>query len=171
AALVLSLVDLPAPRASAEAPRTLVEIRGERFFINGRPTYEGRVWSGHKIEGLLFNSRMVQGTFDDLNPETVSRWAYPDTKKWDPERNTREFLAAMPEWRRHRLLAITPHLQGGSPEGYSNKQPWHNSAITDAGDLRPEYLARFERILDRADDLGMVVILGIFYFGPGETLE
>jgi hypothetical protein len=38
-----------------------------------------------------------QGIFDDLNPETRARWAYPDTKKWDPDRNTREFVAAMPQ--------------------------------------------------------------------------
>ena len=25
------------------------------------------------------NSRMVQGVFDDSNPETIGRWAYADT--------------------------------------------------------------------------------------------
>src|SRR6185436_4003109 len=155
---LLVLWSCAAPQ-TAPPCRTEVSIQGDAFHINGRPTYAGRTWQGKKIEGLLLNSRMVQGTFDDLNPETVGRWAYPDTKKWDAERNTREFLAAMGEWRRHGLLAITMNLQGGSPEGYSNKQPWHNSAITETGDLRPEYLARFERILDRADELGMVVLL------------
>jgi hypothetical protein len=99
-------------------------------------------------------------------------WAYPDTKRWDAERNTREFLAAIPEWRRHGLLAFTLNLQGGSPKGYSKgKQPWHNSALTDDGGLRPDYMARLERILDRADELGMVAILGIFYFGQDERLK
>ena len=42
---------------------------------------------------------MAQGIFDDLNPETRRRWAYPDTGVWDPGRNTAEFLAAMAEWR------------------------------------------------------------------------
>src|SRR5215475_12401637 len=78
--------------------RTVVSIRGEQFCINGRPTYEGRTWNGARIEGLLLNSRMVQGIFDDLNPETVANSAHPDTGRWDPERNTREFLAAIPEW-------------------------------------------------------------------------
>ena len=113
---------------------------------------------------------MVQGIFDDQNPETRGRWAYPDGQAWDPERNTREFIAAMPEWRRHGLLAFTLNLQGGSPEGYSAKQPWHNSAINPDGSLRPDYLARAARILDRADELGMVVILGIFYFGQDERI-
>jgi hypothetical protein len=114
---------------------------------------------------------MVQGIFDDLNPETAGKWKYPDTGKWDAERNTREFLAAMPLWRKHGLLALTLNLQGGSPQGYSNEQPWHNSAIEADGSLRRDYLQRLERLLDRADELGMVVILGIFYFGQDERLQ
>ncbi len=163
----------PAPAAPQGVPRrTEVSIRGDAFLINGRPTYAGRTWEGLKIEGLLMNSRMVQGTFDDLNPETRGRWAYPDTGAWDPERNTREFLAAMPEWRRHGLLGFTANLQGGSPQGYSSgRQPWHNSAIAEDGSLRPEFMARLERILDRADELGMAAIVGIFYFGQDERLK
>jgi len=151
--------------------KTEVEIRGDAFLINGQPTYAGRTWQGKKIEGLLLNSRMVQGIFDDLNPETRGKWAYPDTGKWDAERNTREFVAAMPEWRRHGLLAFTIDLQGGSPQGYSQAQPWHNSALTETGDLRPDYMARLERILDRADELGTAAILGVFYFGQDHRLK
>ena len=147
-----------------------VTIQGDAFHINGEPSYKGRTWNGRKIEGLLLNSRMVQGIFDDLNPETVKNWVYPDTGKWDAERNTREFIAAMPSWREHGLLAFTINLQGGSPQGYSRDQPWHNSAITAEGELRPEYMARLERILDKADELGMVAILGIFYFGQDQRL-
>jgi hypothetical protein len=76
----------------------------------------------------------------------------------------------MPLWHRHGLLAFTLNLQGGSPEGYSRAQPWHNSAFAADGSLRPDYLARTARILDRADELGMVVILGLFYFGQDERL-
>jgi hypothetical protein len=150
--------------------RTHVSIVGDAFHINGQPTYAGRTWNGKKIEGLLLNSRMVQATFDDLNPDTRSRWAYPDTKTWDPDRNLREFLAAMPQWRAHGLLAITVNFQGGSPQGYSNEQPWHNSAFTATGELRPDYLDRMEQVITRADELGMVVILGYFYFGQDERL-
>ena len=147
-------------RGAAAAEKTMVAIRGDRFLINGRPTYAGRTWRDLRIEGLLMNSRMVQGIFDDRNPETRDRWAYPDTKRWDPERNTREFIAAMPEWRRHGLLSFTINFQGGSPQGYSQDQPWHNSAFEADGSLRPDYLDRFGRILDRADELGMVPIVG-----------
>jgi CubicO group peptidase (beta-lactamase class C family) len=155
----------------AEPRRTEIAIRGDQFLINGKPTYAGRSYQGKKIEGLLFNSRMVQGIFDDLNPATRSRWAYPDTGKWDPERNTREFVAVMPHWRRHGLLAFTINLQGGSPTGYANEQPWHNSAITPEGDLRPAYMARLKQILDKSDELGMAVILGTFYFGQDQRLK
>ncbi len=167
---LLPVLATPAAAASTR-PRTHVTIEGDQFFINGRPTYEGREWKGHRIEGLLMNSRMVQGVFDDLNPETVGRWAYPDTGKWDAERNVREFLAAMPEWRRHGLLAFTINFQGGSPEGYSRAQPWENNAYEPDGTLRPAYAERMKRIIDFADDLGMVVILGYFYFGQDERLK
>src|SRR5205809_1941563 len=161
-----------AVRADRSGARlTSVNIVSNEFHINGKPTYAGRVWGGHRIQGLLLNARMVQGIFDDRNPETVKNWAYPDTGKWDPERNTREFVAAMPEWRRHDLLAFTINLQGGSPQGYSKDQPWHNSAIEADGSLRPDSMNRLQRILDKADELGMAVILGYFYFGQDERLR
>jgi hypothetical protein len=151
--------------------QTRVEIQGDRFLLNGAPTYAGRSYRGLRIEGLLMNSRMVQAIFDDLNPETRGQWAYPDTGEWDPERNVSEFLAAMPIWRSHGLLAVTLNLQGGNPRGYEPGQPWHNSAWTEDGNFRPEYLARLERVLRRADELGMVAILGLFYFGQDERLR
>ena len=150
--------------------KTEVSIRGEDFYINGKPTYAGRVWQGHRVEGLLMNARMVQGIFDDLNPETNTRWAYPDTHVWSADRNTKEFVAAMPAWRSHGLLAFTINLQGGSPEGYSHGgQPWINSAFAPDGSLRPAYMERLARILDEADRLGMVAIVSYFYTGsePG----
>jgi hypothetical protein len=169
-AVLLCAVCFPGA-AVAKDRKTAVSIAGDSFHINGQPTYAAREWRGHKIEGLLMNSRMVQGVFDDRNPETVSKWAYPDTGKWDADRNTREFIEAMPEWRKHGLLAFTINFQGGSPEGYSKSQPWHNSAFEADGSLRPDYSARLGRILDRADELGMVAIVGYFYFGQDERLR
>ena len=83
--------------------QTVVSIDRDAFRINGRPTYPGRHYNGMKVEGLLLNSRMVQATFDDRSPDTRGQWDYPDGK-WDPDRNTREFVDAMPEWRRHGLV-------------------------------------------------------------------
>jgi hypothetical protein len=150
---------------------THIMIDGDQFWIDGQPTYKGRTFRGHQIEGLLLNSRMVQATFDDANPETRSRWAYPDTGKWDPERNVQEFLDVLPVYREHGLLAVTVNFQGGSPEGYSKEQPWDNNGFTPNGNLKPAYLDRMRRVLERLDELGMVAILGCFYFGQDERLE
>lgn len=157
--------------AAGSRGRTEVSIRGDQFFLNGQPTYKGRTFEGQRIEGLLMNSRMIQGVFDDLNPETAPRWKYPDTGKWSAERNNKEYLAAMPTWRRNGLLAFTLGIQGGSPEGYSKLQPWYNSGYAEDGSLRPEFFKRLDRILRRADELGMVAIVNYFYFGQDERLK
>ncbi|WP_421723214.1 hypothetical protein [Bauldia sp.] len=153
------------------AGKTTIGIEGEAFILNGRPTFEGRAWKGRKIEGLLPNTRMVQGIFDDLNPDTAGQWAYPDTGQWDPDRNTSEFIAAMPEWLAHGVVAFTINLQGGSPYGYSMAQPWINSGINPDGSLHPDFMARLTRILDAADALGMVVIVGYYYFGQEKYMN
>lgn len=151
--------------------RPVVSIVGDEFHINGKPTYEGRYWKGNKIQGLLMNSRMVQGIFDDLNPETRDLFIYPDTRKWDPDRNTAEFVQAMGEWSHHGLNAFTINLQGGSPVGYGNQKNWLNSAFFEDGKLRPAFMGRLEKILNRAEELEMVVILGLFYFGQDQHLR
>jgi len=151
------------------ASKTAVGIDGQAFQINGEPTYAGRHYDGMKVEGLLLNARLVQGIFDDRNRDTRAMWDYPDGP-WDPDRNTDEFLAALPVWRRHGLISFTINLQGGSPQGYSKHQPWHNSAFEADGSLREDYLARLDRVLQAADDLGMAVILGLFYFGQDQRL-
>ena len=171
ASLALALLTTISAGAADAPRRTAVGIDGRAFVINGMPTYAGRTFRGMKVDGLLMNSRMVQGIFDDRNPQTRKNWDYPDGP-WDPDRNTREFLAAMPAWRGAGLLSFTINLQGGSPRGYSklNEQVWHNSAIESDGTLRADYLARLEQVLDKADELGMASILGIFYFGQGKRL-
>ena len=155
---------------AAEA-RTTYTISGADFWCNNQPTYAGRFWQGHRIEGLLGNIRVVQATFDDLNPQTAARWSYPDTGRWNPERNVSEFIAAMPLWRAHGLLAITVNFQGGSPEGYSSTQPWLTSGFSADGTLREDCARRMARVLDAADRLGMAVILGYFYFGQDQRLR
>jgi hypothetical protein len=144
---------------------TTVTLSGTEFHINGIPTYRGRSFEERRIQGLLFNVRAVQATFDDANPETVSQWAYPDTGRWDPDRNTDDFCAALASWRDHGVLAFTVNLQGGGPlyvpEIY---EAYDNNAFTPGGELKPAYANRLSRILDRADQLGMVVIVGLFYW-------
>lgn len=178
--------------------KTEISISGDAWLINGEPTYKGRSYRGWKIEGLLLNSRMTNAVFDDENPATRSLWAYPDTGVWDPDRNTDEFVSMLPEYRANGLLAVTVNLQGGSPTGYYREaefrslmsdldlnesddviwaglpgpasQPWHNSAFRSDGSLKPDFLDRAGRVIEACDELGMVVVLGLFYFGQDERL-
>lgn len=151
--------------------KTKVSIAGEKFYINGEPTYKGRSWKTYEIEGLLLNNRQVQVTFDDENSETRGMWAYPDTGQWDANRNTQEFIDALPIYRDHGVLGITVNFQGGNPKGYGWPQPWENNAFEPNGEIRPAYLARMKKVLDAMDDLGMIAIGGVFYFGQDERLE
>ena len=139
-----------------------VTIDGGRFLISGTPTYPGRSWKGHRIEGLLFNSRMANAIADDENPETLGAWSYADGP-WDAERSTSEFIAALPGYRAHGLLAVCLNLSGGSPQGYSWHQPWQICGFTADGSIKPAWAARLERVIKACDRLGMVVILGLFY--------
>ena len=181
-------------------PGTHAAIDGEAWLLNGTPTYQSREYRDWKIEGLLLNSRMANAIFDDANPTTQSLWQYPDTNRWDADRNTDDCIHNLPLYRQHGLSAVTVNLQGGAPFGYyrlerfrrlldarnisytdaemwrglpgPGSQPWHNSPFEPAGALIPGgHLERLSRLLQRADDLGMVVILGIFYFGQDERLR
>ncbi len=143
---------------------TTVSIVGREFHIDGTPTYAGRQHEGLRVQGLLFNVRAVQATFDDVHPETRALWAYPDTGRWDAERNVSEFCAALPSWRDHGVLAFTINFQGGgalySPEIYRH---YDNSGYTPDGHLKAAYAERIARVLACADALGMVPIVGLFY--------
>jgi hypothetical protein len=151
---------------------TVVDIREDQFWINGKPTYEGLSYQGHKVEGLLINSRMVQAIFDDQNPETRHRWDYPDGP-FDAYRNVTEFIQAMPTYRDHGVLGFTINLQCGSPEGYSKieDQRWDTGAFEPDGSLRPTWSKRLSMVLDKADELDMVPIVGFFYFGQDRRLK
>lgn len=151
---------------------TTVSIDGERFLIDGTPTYAGRSFDGQSIEGMLFNTRMAQGVFDDANPDTVGRWAYPDTGEWDPDRNTDELAAMLPIYASHGVRAISVNLQGGMPVTATEAdQPWINTAFHAHGSLKAEYVRRLHRLVRAADAVGMVVILGLFYASQDLTLD
>jgi hypothetical protein len=151
--------------------KTTIAIENQQFHINGQPVYAGREHAGRKIEGLLFNTRMVQATFDDENPATALHWRYPDTGVWDADRNTAEFCAALPEYARHGVLGVTVGLQGGgsiyTPAIYDH---YLNSAFTPAGELKPAYFERLRRVLHAADEAGVIVIVNYFYWKQSARL-
>jgi hypothetical protein len=150
---------------------TEVAVDGPQFLINGRPTYEGVDWRGHKVQGLLMNSRMIQAIFDDESPETRPLWRYPDTGEWDPDRNTDEFCAALPGYRAHGLLAVTVGLQGGSPRRDPDVYDTYvNSAFRPDGSFKEAYFDRLSRVLAAADEAGMVVIVNYLYWKQVERI-
>ncbi|MEM6821436.1 MAG: hypothetical protein AAF558_05790 [Verrucomicrobiota bacterium] len=151
---------------------TKISIEEDRFLINGSLTYAGCEYNGRSIEGLLFNSRMVQAVFDDENQETRQHWKYPDTGLWDPERNTNEFVEALSDYKAHGLLAVTVGLQGGGSI-YRNQiyQEYLNSAFTSDGELKPAYFDRLDRVIQKCDELGMIVIVNYFYFIQARKLS
>jgi len=159
-------------RAASAAPgsrATSVAIVGNAFHINGKPTYPGRSFRGSKVEGQLFTSRMVNCIINDQNPETRGMWAWRDGP-WDPERNTSEFIAALPLYRAHGLTSVAFNIQGGSPMGYGWNQPWHTSGYAPDGRLLPDYKSRLLRVLDAVDANGMVAVLGYFYVSATPAL-
>ena len=98
----------------SHAQKTTISIKDDiNFYINNKITYESA--SNKNVHGLLMVSRLIQGIFDDYNTSTQHIWAYPDTNKWDPMRNTQEFVGNMSIWRENGLLSFTLGLQGGSP--------------------------------------------------------
>ena len=152
-------------------PKTEIAIDGEKFYINSRPTYEGVTYRGKPVEGLLMNSRMIQGIFDDDNPETAELWKYPDTGMWDPDRNTDEFCAQMPEYRKHGILAVTVGFQGGGSIYGDVWDRYRASAYSDDGSLKQPWMDRMLRVLKAADEAEMVVIANYLYWKQARFIQ
>jgi CubicO group peptidase (beta-lactamase class C family) len=128
-----------------------MSIREGRWFLNDEVTYRGT-----KAEGLLMNVRMVNAVFEDRRR--------PD---FDPEANTDEFMAQIPDYVAHGVRAFTVCLQGGST-GYEGAV---NSAFTPDGSLRDSYLQRVRRVIEACDRNGAAVILGCFYQRQDQILK
>ena len=136
---------------SKKGTSTSVSINGTGWLINGKITNPGS-----EAEGLLMNSRMVNATFEDRSRQD-----------FDAEANTDEFIAAIPDYVSSGVNAFTLNLQGGMP-GYEGAV---NSAFNPDGSLRPEYMARIERVIRACDENGAVVILGFYYQRQHKILD
>jgi hypothetical protein len=143
---------------AAHFPATSISIVQNKFAINGQLTYRGT-----SVEGLLLNSRMIQGIFDDENPATVHNWAYPDTKKWDPQRNTNELVHAIPSYAQSGLKMITVGMQGGCPRCDGTNGRNVTTAFNSDGSLKQAWLHRLDQVIRAADANGMVVTVSLFY--------
>ena len=109
-------------------------------------------------EGLLINSRMVQGISDGF-----VKFPYKDTNKWDPSRNTAEFVANMCNWKSKGMNSFTIGLQGGAPTSNTNSQNYKNSAFEADGSLKSDYMGRLHLVLTESNKLDMIVIVSLFY--------
>ena len=185
-------------------PTTEISVEGDKFLVNGTPTNEAATFRGVSIEGLMMNSRMANAVFDDDNEFTRHLWAYPDSKIWDANRNTKELIEMLPTYKSKGLSCIDVNLQGASPLGYyksspeglsdlmarirtkfpdateseiwaglpsTRSQPWNSGAFTENGDLKPAFMTRLGKVIEAADEIGMVVCLGLFYFGQDERIS
>jgi len=179
---------------SANAGQTVVGISGENFLINGRLTYADIPGCLPAMYGLLFNVRAVNATFDDLeygagglpagmldDPGNRPDNNYAGYGPWDPDANTDRFIAALPSWRAHGVLAVTLNFQGGcscSRHGENgvtwagdNQTPNNNPFGPNGVPIDPNYLDRMKRAIDALDANGMVCILGLFYFGQDQRIS
>ncbi len=140
-----------------------------------RKTYSD---SGHRREarGKIMNLRLAQALFED-------EWLFE--QPFDPERNTQNVIDALDFYKRHGVLAINVSLQGGNP-GYSKEvngiarqngakygqaQGMLVSAFRPDGSLKPQWLARLEKLIRAADQREMLVTVMYFYQGQDEVLE
>jgi len=140
--------------------KTVLSIEKTRFRINGQLTYSEIPNCPEKYQGLLMNARFIQGVFDDKKePERFHRFG----RVFDPEQNTNDLAAALPEWYASGLRAFTVGFQGGGPcfTIFGNLQNSPYSA--DGTSMDERYLTRMARIIEAADELGMVVIVSLFY--------
>jgi hypothetical protein len=174
--------------------QTRVGISGEDFTINNALTY-----AGSRVEGLLFNVRTVNATFDDTVGQVdwfddpgdregnarggFGRWSSPESA----EANTDRYIEGLAEYKAKGILAVNLCLQGGHPlngmawieegAGSAGRRPnghrdfYHNSVYTSDGSLDPEALGRVARVIERCDSLGMAVILQLFYFGQDTVFD
>ncbi len=147
----LARIRAAAAGAGPGSKAATVSIRNGDWYIDDRITYPGT-----PAQGLLLNVRMVNAVFEDArNPD------------FDPERNTAEFLARVPEYVEHGVRAFTINLQGGYP-GFEGAVC---SAFAPDGSLRPEPLRRVRRVIETCAARGAVVILGCYYQRQDQILR
>ncbi len=152
--------------------------KSERFYVRRGSswveTYSGGPYRGN-AKGKLMMIRLAQGLFADERLEE---------KPFDPDANTDRVIAALDEYKRHGVLAVGVGLQGADP-GYSVERNGIArsaaaadgpagaliSAFTSDGGLKPEWMARLDRLLKAADERAMFVCLTYFSPNQDEALD
>src|SRR5438876_8164598 len=160
----------PTQAAPSGTGQTTVAIQGTRFLVNGELTSPGK-----PAQGMLLNTRMAQGIFDDENSATAAEWRYPDTHTWDAQRNTNELVAMLASYAQHGIRMITVGLQGGcpstSPPCPGGDHAWIVSAFKADGSLKPAWMNRLKQVITAADHNGIVVMVQFFYHGQNQRVN
>ena len=142
---------------------------------NWRKTYSGSEYR-RQAQGKLMNIRLAQALFHD-------EWM--NERPFDPNRNTQAVIDALDFYRSHGILMINVSLQGGQAGydknvngidrqngfRYGPEKGTLVSAFRPDGSLKPDWMARLERLLRAADERGMIVNLMYFYQGQDEQFD
>ena len=149
---------------------TVLTKSGDKFLINGKLVYSEINGSSSDAHGLLMNARLIQGIFDDANGR--ERYARFGFECFDPDKNTDDLIAALPEWYKYGLRAFTVGFQGGGPCFTVNNSEINNNPFgTDGTTIDPAYLARMDKLIQGADKAGMAVIVSYFYGAQAERIS
>lgn len=141
--------------------RTNLSIKKRDFYINGKPVYD-EIEGNSSSKGLLMNARFIQGIFDDKTDR--ARFNRFD-KIFDADKNTDDFIAALPQWYAYGLRAVTIGIQGGMPVFTIDVKSIDNNPFGSDGIKFDEtYTKRLDKIIQAADALKMVVIVNILYW-------
>jgi len=150
--------------------KTKISILKDRFLINGKLVYSEISGANSASLGLLWNQRVIQGVFDDKKDR--SRFDLFKMGTFDPEKNTDNLIAALPEWYDYGMRAITVGFQGGWPVGMVDVTEIDNNPFGPDGlSLDPAYAARMDRIIRAADNIGMAVIVSLLYWSQCKRLK
>jgi len=150
--------------------KTKISIKGDRFLINDKLVYGEIANVNPKSLGLLWNQRVVQGIFDDKIDR--SRFDMFKAGIFDPEKNTDNLIASLPEWYSYGLRAITVSFQGGWPvSAVEVSQIDNNPFGTDGTSIDPAYASRMDRVIRACDEIGMVCIVSILYWAQAKYLK
>lgn len=168
------------PAIEIAAGRMLGPRYDQRAFYIREPggrwqkTYTGPEYRP-EAAGRLMNLRIAQALFHD-------EWLTEGTI--DPGRNTERVIAALDTYRAHGILAINVSLQCGNP-GYSREVPeirrvnaakagpgkgFLCSAFLPDGSMKRDWQERLLRLIQAAEERGMIVDLMYFYQSQDEVL-
>ena len=141
--------------------KTKMTLQGRLFCLNGKPVYSEIPACPKARLGMLMNARMIQGVFDDAaDAARFNRFG----RVFDPEKNTDDLIAALPEWYQSGLRAITVGFQGGGPCCTIDVRTIRSNPFSpDGTSLDKACAARMKKLIDACDALGMVLICSFFY--------